>query len=116
SGGETFDIYKDSESSPFASINAKNTGGNLYFETLESPAVQLNGLHKISVKFNGNSSFLNSMGFVVTPSSGVDDKATIDSKHIVYANQGNVVVGLLADGDIVSIYDGRGVKIFNTTA
>lgn len=115
-GGETFDLYKDGESSPFARINAKNTGGMLYFETVESPAVQLNGLHKISVKFNANSSYLNSMGFVVSPSSGLNDEATKNAKHMVYANQGNVIVGLLADGDQVSIYDGKGVKIFNTTA
>ena len=116
SGSESFDIYKDGESSPFTKIYAKNTGGNLYFETLESSFVQLNGVHKIHVKYNGNSSYLNSMGFIVTPVNGLNNSATKDSKHIVYANQGNVIVGLLAVGDTVTVYDEKGVLIFNTTA
>ncbi|NLK48483.1 MAG: DUF5013 domain-containing protein [Bacteroidales bacterium] len=112
--GATYNFLKDNEVVPFARVPAINTGGQLTFKVSESAAAfQLEGVHKIRVKYSGHSSNVKSVGFMVDDSSsGLIAPDNAELKYRIVDD--NLIVDDLS-GEDLRIYDvyGRLIKQYN---
>ncbi|MGC3977693.1 MAG: alpha-L-fucosidase [Paludibacteraceae bacterium] len=114
-GSETFDVFKDNETLPFATIKAKKTGGNLYFEKLSSSPFQIEGIHKIKIKYNGHLSNLKSIEIVVKVGTGTQythNKMT----HNVFGKDKQILVNQLQKGEKITITDSKGTILAKVIA
>ena len=104
---QTYLIFKDGETTPFTTIAAKNTGGNLLFESLTSSDFQLNGVHKITLKYNNHASNIKSVGFQTKLiNSNNPLKYNPQSVKISSKNHNISVIG--ANSQQICIYDIQG--------
>ncbi|MDP4277961.1 MAG: alpha-L-fucosidase [Bacteroidota bacterium] len=114
-GQQCYYLFKDSESSPFAIVSAKNTGGMLYFESLKTPDLHLNGIHKISIKYVNHQSYVNAVGISSKLANSLNAPTTNHSKYNVTSQNKSIsIYGL--DGETMIVYDMNGKKVIEETS
>lgn len=104
---QAYQLFKDNETTPFTTISAKNTGGNLFFESLTSPDFTLGGIHKISIRFYNIASYVKSIGFNSQTTNSIVLEKKNPKKVDVIGRNGEISIKTI-NNDQISIYDAQG--------
>ncbi len=87
-----YDFYKDDETTPFVSVLPLSTPSSLFFGVSESDSVEIDGIHKITVKYNNHASNIESMGILTEAISGCYSIIEVDQTESICEGE-SIIVG-----------------------
>ncbi len=108
----SFDFYLDDDTQPIACVQAIVTDGKLVFAKSVSDYVEVEGVHKLTVKYRHHDANLYSVGFRTSAyADGVENVQENADAHICYCDARDLVVKGL-DKEWVRIYTADGRRIY----
>lgn len=113
--GASYNLYLDSETTPFATIPVVKTSSAIDFIKAESTIGQISGVHKVTLKFNNHTSSLLSIGLENTNITSVKTDRPMNL-YKVYSTNNTIFVDRLNKNN-VAVYSITGSLInMKTTA
>lgn len=105
----SYDLYIDDQNTAFASIPAVSTGSATSFTKSEIALGSINGVHKVTLKFNNHTSSLFSAGFTDAGISAVKEVKLSDI-YKIYTTKNSITVDGLTNNKI-ALYSSNGTLV-----
>jgi len=99
SSGATYDFYLDDQTTTFVSVPAVTTPGKFDFVKSESLMSPVTGVHKVTLKYNNQTSSLFSVGFAEANSTAVKE-VKLSDLYKIYSIKNSIVIEGLSNNQV----------------